>query len=63
MTYYYPAMQSELLQQHVCNAYGQVLCNEPGKIWVCYHDQPHGFHATCVGISGIEGLLFVELNE
>ncbi|XP_009389095.2 uncharacterized protein LOC103975753 isoform X1 [Musa acuminata AAA Group] len=24
---------SELLQQHVCNAYGQVLCNEPGKIW------------------------------
>ncbi|CAL9080062.1 unnamed protein product [Musa textilis] len=24
---------SELLEQHVCNAYGQVLCNEPGKIW------------------------------
>ncbi|WOK98775.1 hypothetical protein Cni_G07487 [Canna indica] len=24
---------SELLEQHVCDAYGQVLCNEPGRIW------------------------------
>ncbi|KAG6492975.1 hypothetical protein ZIOFF_047947 [Zingiber officinale] len=27
------AMQLDLLEEHVCKAYGQVLCKLPGKIW------------------------------
>jgi len=49
-------MQSDWVEDHVCNAYAQALCDEAGKIWVCYYG--HSFFSMQLTIEGVQSLKF-----